>query len=138
MSQRLEKATILDQGSRLDKINRKFFTPPPGIKDGKNGALWLLRGFIFDFGGGGWGFAVPFLSVQDCSPWAHKKILRGGNIKTKSAAVVFFFLLFLSFSSLFLFSLSLFFSRRIFGLILPSAFGLFLSQKTAIFVRYVF
>ena len=42
-------------------------------------------------GGGGWGFAVPFLSVQDCSPWAHKKILRGGNIKTKSAAVAFFF-----------------------------------------------
>ena len=39
---------------------------------------------------GGWGFAVPFYSVQDCSPWAHKKILRGGNIKTKSAAVAFF------------------------------------------------
>ena len=36
-------------------------------------------------------------------------------------------------SSLLLFSLSLFFSRRIFGLILPSAFGLFRSQKTAIF-----
>ena len=42
-----------------------------------------------------------------------------------------FFLLLLSFSSLFLFSLSSFFSSRIFGLILPSAFGLFRSQKTA-------
>ena len=40
---------------------------------------------------GGWGFAVPFYSVQDCTPLAHKKILRGGNIKTKSAAVAFFF-----------------------------------------------
>ena len=29
-------------------------------------------------------------------------------------------------------------SRGIFGLILASAFGLFLSQKTAVFVRYVF
>ena len=34
-------------------------------------------------------------------------------------------------------TLSPFFSCRIFGLILPSAFCLFLSQKTAIFVRYV-
>ena len=41
----------------------------------------------------------------------------------------FFFLLFLSFSSLTLFSLSLFFSGRIFGLILPSAFGLFSYSK---------
>ena len=41
----------------------------------------------------------------------------------------YIFLLFLSFSSLTLFSLSLFFSRRIFGLILPSAFGLFSQSK---------
>ena len=58
------------------------------------------------------------------------------NIKTRSAAIVFLFcfvlfflLLLLSFSSLTLFSLSLFFSRRIFGLILPSAFGLFSQSK---------
>ena len=51
------------------------------------------------------------------------------NIKTRSAAIVFLFcfvlvflLLLLSFSSLTLFSLSLFFSRRIFGLILPLVF----------------
>ena len=55
---------------------------------------------------------------------------------TSSTAIPFFFwLLLLSFSSRTLFSLSLFFSRRIFGLILFSAFGLFLSQKTTIFVR---
>ena len=42
-------------------------------------------------------------------------------IKTKSATIAFFFsLLLLSFSSPFLFSLSSFFSRRIFWLILPS------------------
>ena len=58
------------------------------------------------------------------------------NIKTRSAAIVFLFcfvlfflLLLVSFSSLTLFSLSLFFSRRIFGLILPSAFGLFSQSK---------
>ena len=50
----------------------------------------------------------------------------------------FFFLLLVSFSSFFLFFLSLLFSRRIFGFIFPTAFGLFLSEKTAIFVRYVF
>ena len=49
--------------------------------------------------------------------------------------LLFFFSYFLS-PSLFLFSLSSFFSWRIFGLILPSTSGLFLSQKT-IFVRYV-
>ena len=63
--------------------------PTPPLNQGQeNGAFWLQGGFIFDLGG--WGFAVPFYSVQDCSPWAHKKILRGGNIKTKSAAVAFF------------------------------------------------
>ena len=54
------------------------------------------------------------------------------NRSKKKLAVqsfLFFFLLFLSFSSLTLFSLSLFFSRRIFGLILPSAFGLFSQSK---------
>ena len=66
-----------------------------------------------------------------------KTISKEVKIKTKSAAIAIFFLL-LPFSSLFLFSLSLLFSRRIFGFILPSAFGFFLSQKTAIFVRYVF
>ena len=49
---------------------------------------------------------------------------------TSSTAIPFFFwLLLLSFSSRTLFSLSLFFSRRIFGLILPSAFGLFSQSK---------
>ena len=49
--------------------------------------------------------------------------------KTSSAVIAFFFLLFLSFSSLTLFSLSLFFSTRIFGLTLPSALGLFSQSK---------
>ena len=51
------------------------------------------------------------------------------NIKTSSAAIAYFFLLLLSISSLTLFSLSMFFSRTIFGLILPSAFGLQFSVK---------
>ena len=48
--------------------------------------------------------------------------------KTSSAVIAFFSSLPFS-SSLTLFSLSLFFSRRIFGLILPSAFGLFSQSK---------
>ena len=36
--------------------------PPPQIKDRKMARF----GFILDLGGGGWGFAVPFYSVQDC------------------------------------------------------------------------
>ena len=48
--------------------------------------------------------------------------------KTSSAVIGFFSSLPFS-SSLTLFSLSLFFSRRIFGLILPSAFGLFSQSK---------
>ena len=42
--------------------------PPPPLppkSEVKNGAFWLLRGFILDLGG--WGFAVPFYFVQDCS-----------------------------------------------------------------------
>ena len=49
--------------------------------------------------------------------------------KTSSAVIAFFILLFLSFSSLTLFSLFLFFSGRIFQLILPSAFGLISQSK---------
>ena len=47
----------------------EFCTPIPHLPRYwglENGAFWLLRGFIFDFGG--WGFAVPFYSVRDCSP----------------------------------------------------------------------
>ena len=37
---------------------------PPQIKDRKMARF----GLILDFGGGGgWGFAVPFYSVQDCT-----------------------------------------------------------------------
>ena len=37
--------------------------PPPQIKDGKMARF--SRAFILDLGG--WGFAVPFYFVQDCS-----------------------------------------------------------------------
>ena len=40
--------------------------PPPQIKDGKMARFCPSRGFILDLGGG-WGFAVPFYFVQDCS-----------------------------------------------------------------------
>ena len=39
--------------------------PPPPNQRWENGAFWLLRDFILDLGG--WGFAVPFYCVQDCS-----------------------------------------------------------------------
>ena len=60
-----------------------------------------------------------------------KEISKEVNIKTRSAAIAFFFLFFSYFlsPSLFLLSLSSFFSRKIFGLILPSAFGLFRSVR---------
>ena len=53
----------------LDKINGKPRPPPPPqIKDGKMARFCPSRAFILDFGGGwGWGFAVPFYFVQDCS-----------------------------------------------------------------------
>ena len=50
------------------------------------------------------------------------------SVKTRSAAIAFFFSYFLS-PSLFLLSLSSFFSRKIFGLILHSAFGHFNSVR---------
>ena len=39
------------------------FPPPNKFQGWENGAFWLLRGFIL---GVGWGFVVPFYSVQDC------------------------------------------------------------------------
>ena len=39
--------------------------PSPENQGWKNSAFWLLRGFILDLGG--WGFAIPFYSVQDKS-----------------------------------------------------------------------
>ena len=42
--------------------------PPPQIKDGEMARFCPSRGLIPDLGGGGgWGFAVPFYFVQDCS-----------------------------------------------------------------------
>ena len=45
--------------------------PSPQIMDGKMARFCPLRGFILDFwgggGAGGWGFAVQFYFVQDCS-----------------------------------------------------------------------
>ena len=40
--------------------------PPPPNQGWENGAFCPSRGFILDLGG--WGFAVPFYFVQDCSP----------------------------------------------------------------------
>ena len=42
--------------------------PPPGPVNQRyeNGAFRLLRGFILDLGGWGWGFAVQFYSVLAC------------------------------------------------------------------------
>ena len=45
-----------------------LYPPTPQNQEWKSGAFWLLRFFILDLvgGGGGWGFAVPFYSVQEC------------------------------------------------------------------------
>ena len=42
--------------------------PPPKIKDGKMARFCPSRGFMLDWGEGGWVFVVPFYSIQDCSP----------------------------------------------------------------------
>ena len=49
----------------LDNIHGKFISPFPQSQTGKNSAFWPSRGFILDLGG--WEFAFPFYSVQDCS-----------------------------------------------------------------------
>ena len=49
----------------LDNIHGKFISPFPQNQTGENGAFWRSRGFILDLEG--WGFAVLFHSVQDCS-----------------------------------------------------------------------
>ena len=50
--------------------------PPPQIKD-KAARRAKTRHFpILDLGGGGWGFAVPFYFVQDCSQIAAVFIIK--------------------------------------------------------------
>ena len=51
----------------LDKIDVRFIPPsaPSQNQGWENGMFWLLHSFILDLGG--WGFAVPLYSVQDCS-----------------------------------------------------------------------
>ena len=42
-------------------------SPPPPIKDGKLARFgFCAASSLICGGGGGWGFAVPFYSVQDC------------------------------------------------------------------------
>ena len=43
--------------------------PPPQIKDGKMARFGFCAAssLIWGGGGGGWGFAVPFYFVRDCS-----------------------------------------------------------------------
>ena len=59
----------------LDKFVPSPHPLSPPNQGRENGAFWLLLGFILDLGRGGggvgvggWKFAVPFYSVQDCSP----------------------------------------------------------------------
>ena len=76
----------------LDKIDGKFVFPQN--QGWGNGAFWLLRGFILDLGG--WGFAVPFYSVQDCrySPLLGAKTeMPPSNYKTKTLAKKLYFTL---------------------------------------------
>ena len=78
----------------MDKINGKP-SPLPSSPNQRweNGAFWLLRGFILDLGGGGggWGFAVPFYFVQDCSittqPWGKYAIILSVPLYDKSVVM---------------------------------------------------
>ena len=67
--QRNRKTPVLHGGTILHKINGKPRPPPPSpqMKDAKMARFCPSRGFILDFFRGGWGFAVPFYFVQDCS-----------------------------------------------------------------------
>ena len=47
-------------------MDGRFIPPLPTKSRIGNGVLWLLCGFILDLGRG-WGFAVPFYYVQDCT-----------------------------------------------------------------------
>ena len=45
-----------------------LYLPPPEIEDGKMARFgFCAASSLILVGGGGWGFAVPFYSVQDCS-----------------------------------------------------------------------
>ena len=63
--------TLNLESAILDKIDVKFIPPsaPAQNQGWENGMFWLLHSFILDLGGGGggWRFAVPLYSVQDCS-----------------------------------------------------------------------
>jgi len=45
--------------------------PFPPTQRWENGAFWLSRGFVLDLEG--WGFTVPFYSVQDGSIYQPEK-----------------------------------------------------------------
>ena len=70
----LGKASVTRWGPTiLDRIKWNSKPPSPPNQGWENGAFWLLRGFILALGG--WGFAVPFYSVQDCwSPPRHASL----------------------------------------------------------------
>ena len=53
----------------MDKINGKFVSPSPQIKDRKMARFGFCAASSLIGGGGGgeYGFAVSFNSVQDCS-----------------------------------------------------------------------
>ena len=56
---------LLDSIYNLGQYTWEIYFPFSQNQTGENGAFWRLRGFILDLGG--WGFAVPFDSVQNCS-----------------------------------------------------------------------
>ena len=88
------------------------------------------------------GFLENVTAKIELSPqtvFSFENYLQRSQQNTRSAAVAFFyFSSFLSPRSFYFPFPCSFLAKRIFGLILLSAFGLFLSQKTALFVRYVF
>ena len=82
---------LISKTTILDKIDGKFVLPLQ-IKDVEKSRVSAFARLHPWFEGRGWGFAVPFYSVQDCSPnWVIS------NVRSRSApGNVFYFLFFLS------------------------------------------
>ena len=64
----------------LVNIHGKCISPFPKNQAGENGTFWRSRGFVLDLRG--WGFAVQFYSIQDCSfkPRGVFLGIRGGGL----------------------------------------------------------
>ena len=129
----------------INRISRLIFTFSPVFRDLYWSTFIFLENEIFFSSVDGIQVNSPFTFesclINKCKsyPWRLWNMTGRSQHKNQECSHCFFYL------SSFLSPLSFYFpfpcsflAKRIFGFILLSAFGLFLSQKTALFVRYVF